>query len=80
MRIVTTEEIEYRPAGTLSRFTLPAGTACIPADNLPGEGQYWACEWVGITPEAASWQRNYGFLLDSSDVEDRVESVCRVAL
>ena len=71
MRIVTTEEIEYHPAGTLERFTIPAGTACIAADHLPVglTPQYWACEWEGMTEAEASWERNYGFLLDSSDVE-----------
>jgi hypothetical protein len=68
MRIVTVEEIEYRPAGTLERFTIPAGTICIPADNLPGSGQFWACEWEGMSEAADSWARNYGFLLDASDV------------
>ena len=83
MRIVTNGEIEYRPAGTLHRFIIPAGTPCIDADNLPyrdGDRKYWACDWEGMTDEEASWGRNYGFLLHSLDVEDRVEAVCRAAL
>jgi hypothetical protein len=69
MKIVTREEIEYSPAGTLHHFVIPAGTLCVVADNLPGDGQYWACEWAGMDLLAESWQRNYGFLLDESDVE-----------
>ena len=82
MRIVTKEDIEYRPAGYCEApgFIIPKGTPCVVADNLPDEGQYWACEWDGMTDEAESWQRNYGFLLHSSDVVDRVEAVCRAAL
>ena len=76
MRIVTKEDIEYRPAGYCEApgFIIPKGTPCVVADNLPGEGQYWACEWDGMDLLAESWQRNYGFLLDSSDVVDRVEA------
>ncbi len=69
MRIVTNGEIEYNPAGTINHFVIPAGTECIVADNLPGEGQYWACEWEGMDLLAESWARNYGFLLDASEVE-----------
>jgi hypothetical protein len=79
MRIVTIGEIEYHPAGGIDRFTIPAGTVCIEADNLPGEGQFWACEWPGMSEAAASYARNYGFLLSGDEVEDRVASVCRVA-
>jgi hypothetical protein len=70
MRIVTDGDIEYRPAGTLNHFVIPAGTECVVADNLPGEGQFWACEWDGMDLLAESWQRNYGFLLDENDVEE----------
>jgi hypothetical protein len=69
MKIVTRTEIEYRAAGTLARHIIPAGTQCVVADNLPGDGQYWACEWDGMDLLAESWQRNYGFLLDENDVE-----------
>ena len=69
--VVTAEEIEYRPAGGIDRFVIPAGTLCIPADNLP-EGltpKYWVCEWEGIEEAAASWASNYGFLVCGDEVE-----------
>lgn len=69
----TAEEIEYRPAGTLQRFTIPRGNQVIPADNLPESDppQFWACEWEGMDEAAASYARNYGFLLSDDEVEAR---------
>lgn len=72
MRLVTIEEIEYSPAGTLQKFIIPAGTQVIPADNLPDSGAFWAVEWQNMGTEAESWGRNYGFLLDASDVREDI--------
>jgi hypothetical protein len=49
---------------------IPAGTRVTPADNLPGEDgeQFWAEPWPGMSKREASWQRNYGFLLDTEEV------------
>jgi len=46
---------------------IPAGTKVLPADNLPSGG-YWSCAWDGMSPEAESWHRNYGFLLNPEEV------------
>ena len=52
--------------------TIPAGTKCIPATNLPygtkNRLKYWAEPWKGMTEEEESWQRNYGFLLYQHEV------------
>jgi len=48
---------------------IPKGTLVIPADNLPDKGQYWAEPWDGMDDAAASWMRNYGFLLREDEVE-----------
>jgi len=81
MRYVTREEIEYRLplTGGFETVTIPAGTFCILADNLPNGDtpQYWACEWEGMTDVEASRCRNYGFLLDASDVREVEQLLAR---
>ncbi len=71
MRIVTTEDIEYRGAFGIEHHVIPAGTVCIEAENLPRglTPKFWACEWDGMSEAAASYARNYGFLLGDDDVE-----------
>ncbi len=71
MRYVTRESIAYKAAPYGFIAEIPAGTPCIPADNLPDGSGFWACAWEGstFTEEAASWERNYGFLLGSEEVE-----------
>ena len=73
MRYVTRESIAYKAAPYGFIAEIPAGTPCIPASNLPASDgeQFWACAWEGstFTDEAASWERNYGFLLTDEDVE-----------
>ena len=67
--IVTNKPIDYRSAPYGQIAIIPRGTPVIPADNLSGiPGKYWAEPWEGMTEEEQSWQRNYGFLIDSLDV------------
>jgi hypothetical protein len=69
--VKTSRAIEYRPAfWTGPVMLIPAGTRVTPADNLPGEDgeQFWAEPWPGMSEREASWQRNYGFLLDVEEV------------
>ena len=69
MTLLTNQSIEYRarPYGYIA--TIPAGTPVIPATNLPDKGKYWAELWDGMTEEEDSWFRNYGFLIDESEVD-----------
>jgi hypothetical protein len=82
MRFVTRESIQYKAAPYGFIAEIPAGTPCIPATNLPDDhpveagktlpacSRFWACEWPAMTAEAESWERNYGFLLDASEVRE----------
>lgn len=63
----TRETIEYHAAPYGKVATIPAGTPVIPADNLP-DGGWWAEPWEGMSEAEESWERNYGFLLDDSEV------------
>jgi hypothetical protein len=70
-KIAVKKDVEYRSTGYrghLGKFVIPAGTPAIPATNLPGTGLYWAEPWEGMSEEAESWQRNYGFLLTENEV------------
>jgi len=68
----TNKDIEYKaaPYGTIA--TIPKGTSCIPASNLPPEDRekFWAEPWAGMGEKARGWQESYGFLLDEEDVEN----------
>lgn len=69
---VTIHEIEYKsfPYGRIA--TIPAGTPCIPASNLPGDDPgCWVERWEGMDEKAESWMRNYGFHVGSHEVQDR---------
>jgi hypothetical protein len=65
---VTKKTIEYCAAPYGFIATIPAGTQVDPATNLPGN-QFWACAWETMDDTAAGWHRNYGFLIQASDVE-----------
>jgi len=47
--------------------TIPAGTPCIPASNLPKGGYWIAGPWPGISERAESWLRNYGFHIEEGE-------------
>ena len=69
---VTIHEIEYKatPYGRIA--TIPAGTPCIPASNLPGDDPgYWVEPWDGMDEKAESWIGCYGFHVESHEVQDR---------
>ena len=71
--LTTNKEIVYQvPYSTVA--VIPAGTRCEPALNLPclpnGKGRFWACPWEGMSEQAESWQRTYGFLIEHEDITD----------
>lgn len=70
----TKHEINYAAAGSLFDCDIPAGTQVSEATNLEpredGAKQYWAHSWPGMSENAESWLRNYGFLIDADDVEE----------
>lgn len=66
---VTKREINYKSLGF--SCIIPKGTSVIPATNLPDEGKYWVNPWPTVNEEAESWLRNYGVLVDESEVEER---------
>ena len=71
---ITNKTIEYHsePHGFIA--TIPAGTRVDPADNLPGNQiRFWARAWESIDDTAASWHRNYGFLIQAADVDVDVD-------
>lgn len=53
---------------------IPKGTKVIPANNLPqpndSEIAYWAESWRGMTEQAKSHMRTYGFGLRKQDVTE----------
>lgn len=71
--LVTKARIHHHEAPYGFIATIPAGTPVVPADNLPsipGNPQYWVQPWPGMSEQAESWQRCYGFLVDSPMVID----------
>lgn len=68
--LVTTNWIDYQAAPYGKIAHIPAGVAVIPATNLPEKGKFWVSIWHGMTEQAESWQRNYGFLVDASQVTE----------
>ena len=69
MKTKTAIEYVSVPQGYVA--TIPAGTEVVEATNVPshdGQKRYWAEPWVGMSEEAESWARTYGFLLDASEV------------
>lgn len=77
--ILTTKEIEYHAAPYGLVGIIPAGTPCIPATNIPTNlPSYWVEPWNGMTEQEASWQRNYGFLVDFSQVDTFIPRLPRL--
>lgn len=69
--LVTKRPIEYRsavPYGTIC--TIPQGTSVIPAVFSQGRDMFWAEPWEGMDEQTESWFRNFGFLINSDDVEE----------
>lgn len=71
--LVTNKDIEYEVAPYGFIANIPKGTSVIPATNLP-EGGYWAEPWEGMNNKATSWERNYGFHVEDTDIEDLGEN------
>jgi hypothetical protein len=65
----TRDDIEYKAAPYGRIATIPKGTQCVEASNLPAPRRYWAEPWPNMTDKAAGWIGGYGFLLDASEVE-----------
>lgn len=63
----TQADIRYHHVFAID-VVIPKGTSVIPANNLPMTGRYWAEPWPGMSEEAQSWHRNYGFLLELEEV------------
>jgi len=70
--LVTKDGFYYEAAPYGRVCYIPAGIPVVPASNLPANGtpQYWVGEWKGMNEQAQSWQRNYGFLVDASQVAE----------
>jgi hypothetical protein len=72
--ITTKETIDYKatPYGYIT--TIPKGTNCEPATNLPprndGKQQHWACKWPFMSWYAERWHANYGFLIEPEEVTE----------
>lgn len=64
---VTKELIEYRSLNFST--VIPKGTKCVPATNLQDKTKFWAGKWEGMSEFDISWMRNYGFLLNSDEVD-----------
>ena len=69
MNTTTERAIEYHAMPYGKICTIPAGTKVVPASNLPGH-YFWAEPWAGMSDKADSWNRNYGFMLEPSDLLD----------
>jgi len=58
------------PYGTVG--IIPAGTTAVLATNLPActtdHPLYWAEPWLEMSDSEKSWARDYGYLLDASEV------------
>lgn len=65
----TKNEIHYHVAPYGLVTVIPKGTEVIPATNLPAGG-HWVEAWEGMSDNAESWQRNYGFHVTDADVEE----------
>ena len=51
------------------KVTIPQGTPCRRATNLPDGDSYWADPWPGMNETAEGWHRNYGFLIYGKDLQ-----------
>ena len=70
----TRSDILYQAAPYGLIAVIPRGTPVVEAKNLPGRTgpRYWALPWEAMGDAESAWMRNYGFLLQSAEVEDRV--------
>jgi hypothetical protein len=66
-KMITKEDISYRVSGYGFTALIPKGSRVIPATNLP-QGGYWVEPWQGMSDEAESWERNYGFHVTEDEV------------
>lgn len=55
--------------GSTKRVTIPAGTPCVPATNLPGGREFWICPRSEWSDDLTSWAENYGFSIGAELVE-----------
>ena len=68
MRYVTHAAIQYNPLWMSGpKATIPAGTQCVPADNLP-EDKYSVLPWKGMTRRQRDYSRTVGYLLSRDEV------------
>jgi len=66
--LVTKETITYHTGTGI--FSIPKGVPVTLATNLVLLKQhYWVEPWEGMSAQAESWQRNYGFLVRMDEVE-----------
>lgn len=65
----TKHEIKYK-RGSLPPITIPEGTLCSPANNECGPPCYWVHAWPGMSAEEAAWEKKYGLLIPSMEVEE----------
>lgn len=65
----TKKEIDYCPMPYGHVAMIPKGTPVTHAYTLPDDNLYWAESWENMTEIEKSWERNYGFLIEESDVE-----------
>ena len=70
MRTIAETAYRCHPYGLM--VVIPKGTPVKLATNLPEDGhkKYWVEPWYGMTDQELSWLGNYGFLLESYDVEE----------
>ena len=66
---VTKAWIDYQSAPYGKIAHIPAGIPVEPATNLP-QGGYWVQPWKGMSEQAESWQRNYGFHVTEEQVTE----------
>ena len=64
---VTKHEIEYTSSPYPRVHVIPSGTPVMAANNLPG-CCYWVTPWKTMTEYSKYWERNYGFLVQESEV------------
>ena len=65
----TAKDIVYVTMPYGKRVVIPKHTKVYPATNLPEKDKYWVEDWVGMSDEEKSWNRNYGFLVSKQELE-----------
>jgi len=66
----TKVEITVKVGPWLPKMTVPAGTKCVPATNLPGEDWFWVEPWEGMSEEEESILETYGINLTPDEIEN----------